>query len=46
MFFAGKSAPTSADFMMFYTLEAFIARAPEEAVSEEIKMYVQTVKDR
>ncbi|KAK7034623.1 hypothetical protein VNI00_012264 [Paramarasmius palmivorus] len=45
-FIAGRLAPTSADFMMFYTLDAFIARAPREAVSEEMKIYVDRVKKR
>ncbi|KAF9254505.1 hypothetical protein L218DRAFT_1044997 [Marasmius fiardii PR-910] len=45
-FLAGKPTPTAADFMMFYSLEALVARAPDEAISEEIRSYVQTVKDR
>ncbi|KAG7086924.1 hypothetical protein E1B28_002840 [Marasmius oreades] len=45
-YLAGESTPTAADFMMFYTLGAFIARAPLEAVSEEMKAYIQMIKER
>ncbi|KAK1220868.1 hypothetical protein PQX77_016348 [Marasmius sp. AFHP31] len=45
-FLAGRSSPTAADFMMSYTVEAFVARAPQEAISEEIRSYVKTIHER
>ncbi|ESK82572.1 glutathione s-transferase [Moniliophthora roreri MCA 2997] len=45
-YLAGREVPTAADFMMFYTLEAFVARAPREAVSEEIREYVERARQR
>ncbi|KAJ3527636.1 hypothetical protein NMY22_g9714 [Coprinellus aureogranulatus] len=41
----GEDRPTSADFLMFLTLQIFLTRAPEYA-GPKIKAYVKKVQDR
>ncbi|KAG9079075.1 hypothetical protein FRC06_007966 [Ceratobasidium sp. 370] len=45
MFFAGEDAPTAADFMMCFSLEAIMARVPT-ALGETIRLYVERVHER
>ncbi|QRW10972.1 glutathione S-transferase [Ceratobasidium sp. AG-Ba] len=44
-FFAGDGEPTSADFMMAFSLETIAARAPD-VLGEHMKAYVERVRER
>ncbi|PPQ73125.1 hypothetical protein CVT24_009464 [Panaeolus cyanescens] len=45
VWFAGGNEPTSADFMMSFTLEVFVQRAPEQA-TQLMKDYVRSIQSR